>query len=257
VTTFVILEPEEWGMRWERPPLPEKLLDPEVFVHHRAGNPHHDRDAAEVFREMNEGAISGKHYSATDYDVLVHENTITDTVTIGVARGVWLSAATKDRNEQGEAICALGYFHPGSKLSEHPSPGMVEGVARGIALMIRRGWAAPDAVILGHRQNPAHVAETSCPGDYLFAEMDTIRRRVAELLAPVVEQHPPVKDSDMNTPFIRFDGYADQFIAIPVTQDSKARLDPSDVQRRPIVVKTDLDRAELEAKVGYQLTPGI
>lgn len=200
MTTFVVLEPEQWGMRWARPPVAERLGDPEVYVHHRAGNPYHSSDAADVFFDMNEAAISAKGYSATDYDVLVHENTVTDTVTIGIARGPWLSAATRDRNEQGEAVCALGYFHPGSKLSERPSPGMIEGVARAIALTIERGWAAPDASILGHRDNPAHVGATSCPGDYLYAEMGTIRARVAELIAPPVVDIPEAEPQPQPEP---------------------------------------------------------
>lgn len=189
MTTYRILEPEDWGMRWARPPVTEVLQDPEIYIHHRAGNPHHTRPAEDVFYEMNEGAITQKGYSATDYDVLVHENTVDDVVTIGVARGPWLSAATRDRNEQGEAICALGYFHPGHSLSEHPSPAMIEGLARAVALTISRGWAASNAKVLGHRDNPAHPGATGCPGDYLYPHVPAIHARALELLNT---QEPPI-----------------------------------------------------------------
>lgn len=246
MTTFVVLEPDDWGMRWARPPVAERLADPETYIHHRGGSPRHTVDAAVAFRELNEWTINVKGYSATDYDILVHENTVTDTVTIGIARAHWMSAATKDRNEEGEAICALGYFHPGHSLSERPSPRMLEGLARAVVLSIERGWSAPDTTILGHRDNPAHPGASPCPGDYLYAELPTIRRRVAELLAP-----PP--EDDMGLPYFRIDGYADQFKAIAMSADSKTRNGDDNVD--VLVLDTDKTRAQLEAALGYKLTP--
>lgn len=180
---FRYLRATEWGMRWAKPPATEKLNDPEVFVHHSAGG-RMSTDAATAFRALNEYAITGKGYSALDYDILVHRNTSTGLITIGEGRGPWRSAATLDRNEEGEAICVMGYFHPGHKLSEQPHPDEVEGVALGIVWGMELGWIARDAKILGHRDNPAHPGATGCPGDYLYAYMQTIRDRVAALLAP-------------------------------------------------------------------------
>lgn len=198
MTTFVVLEGDEWGMRWADPPRSERLLDPETYIHHRAGNPRHDWDAAAAFREMNEQAIAGG-MSATHYDILVHENTITDTVTIGVARGAKRSGATMDRNEEGEAVCALGYFHPGHRLSARPSPAMLEGLARAVALLVRRGWSAPNTKVLGHRDNPKQTNGSPCPGDYLYPHVPWIGRRAAELLTP----EPPPEDDDMLVEYIR------------------------------------------------------
>lgn len=191
MTTFRYLTAEQWGMRWARPPVKEKLGDPEVFVHHTAGS--HVNDAPTAFRQLNEYAINSKGYSAVDYDVLVHRDAVSGMVTIGEARGPWMSAATHDRNEQGEAVCLLGYFHPGHKLSRQPHPDEVEGVARGIVYAINKGWAAPKPTILGHKDNPAHPNATGCPGDYLYAQLPTIRTRVAQLLAP-----PPPEESVIN-----------------------------------------------------------
>lgn len=179
---FVMLTAADWGLRWERPPVAEQMPDPELYVHHSAGN--HPADAVQAFRALNEYAINVKGYSAIDYDILVHRNPNTGLIVIGEGRGPWMSAATKDRNEQGEAVCLLGYFHPGSPLSRPPHPDEVEGVARAIVWGVEKGWVAPDTKILGHRDNPAHLGATSCPGDYLYAELPTIRARVAELLAP-------------------------------------------------------------------------
>lgn len=187
---FRYLRASEWGMRWAKPPAVEKLADPEVYVHHTAGN-RFSTDAATAFRTINDYAINTKGYSALDYDILVHRNTVSGLVTIGEGRGPYRSAATLDRNEEGEAICVMGYFHPGHKLSEQPHPDEVEGVALGIVWGIENGWIAADAKILGHRDNPAHPGATGCPGDYLYAHMDTIRRRVTELLTPPV---PPTQE---------------------------------------------------------------
>jgi len=199
MTTVRYLRAEEWGMRWARPPVAERLLDPEVYVHHRAGS-RGGPDAAAAFRAMNEGAIRNKGYSATDYDFLVHYWEPTDTLTIGEARGKWLSAATRDRNEEGEAICVLGYFHPGHALSEQPHPMEIEGVALAIKWAIDLGFVARDARILGHRDNPRHPGATGCPGDYLYAHMGTIRQRVALLLAgpQPPEIVPPVEVPQMS-----------------------------------------------------------
>jgi hypothetical protein len=186
---FRYMRADEWGMTWTRPPVAEKLLDPECFVHHSAGG--HSDDAVTAFRALNAYAQApkpnGKGYSALDYDVLVHRNPKTGLVTIGEGRGPWLSAATADRNEQGEAVCVLGYFHPGHTLSRQPHPDEIEGTARAIVWGIEQGWVARDARILGHRDNPAHPGATGCPGDYLYVYMPAIRARVAELLAPPQE----------------------------------------------------------------------
>lgn len=182
MTVFRYLTAEQWGMRWARKPVTEMLLDPECYVHHSAGS--HANDAVAAFRALNEYAINTKGYSALDYDVLVHRNPVDGVVTIGEGRGPWMSAATRDRNEQGEAVCVLGYFHPGSSMSRQPHPDELEGTALAIVWGIQQGWIAKDAAILGHRDNPAHPGATACPGDYLYSQLPTIRARVNELLNP-------------------------------------------------------------------------
>lgn len=174
MTTFRFMSVEEWGGRWARPPVGEKLLDPECFIHHTAGNPMHEVDAAVAFRSLNEYAINSKGYSFLDYDIMVHENTVTDTITIGEGRGQWLSAATRDRNEQGEAVCAMGYFHTGHSLTEHPSPAMLEGVARGISWGMDKGWISKTAKIMPHRDNPAHPGATGCPGNLFIPKIESV-----------------------------------------------------------------------------------
>lgn len=179
---FRYLTAAEWGMTWVRPPIGEKLPDVECYVHHSAGATRND--AIVAFRELNAYAQNVKGYSALDYDVLVHRSPTTGLVTIGEGRGPWLSAATADRNEIGEAVCVLGYFHPNHALSRQPHPDELEGCARAIVWGIQKGWISLPNTILGHRDNPAHPGATGCPGDYLQAKLPWIRTRVDELMAP-------------------------------------------------------------------------
>lgn len=261
MTTYRYLTVDEWGGRWARPPVAEKLLDAECYVHHSAGNPWDQWDAAKAFRTLNEYAINSKGYSFLDYDVLVHHNTATDVVTIGEGRGKWLSAATRNRNEQGEAICALGYFHPGHSLSRQPSPGMLEGIARGIVWGIEQGWLSRDTQILGHRDNPAHPGATGCPGDYLYAQLPSIRARVASLLSPTRPPEvidPPEELPEMNDYLYRIDGYAD---VVRITGNVPAPVSPTMLPKLraelgDIIVEPEHKQTKwwLEARLGYSLS---
>ena len=180
VTTYRYLTSKEWGMvRRDAVPRTEMLPDPEGTLHHTAGNPGHFRDAAPCFRDLNQMALNDG-YDCVPYDILVHEQYLgaDRLITIGEGRGPFMSAATLDRNEQTEAVCALGYFHPGHSLSEHPSPSMIEGIARGFVFGINQGWIAINPRIYGHRDNPAHPGATGCPGDFLYPHIPTIIERV-------------------------------------------------------------------------------
>lgn len=186
MTTIRYLTAAEWGMRWARPPQTETRPDPECYVHHTGGEM--PGDAIAAFRRLNEYAISGKGYSAVDYDVLVHYDPAGDVLTIGEGRGPWMSAATLDRNEPGEAVCIVGNFE-----LRVPYPIEVEGVALGIVYGIDNGWISRDAAILGHRDNPAHPGATACPGSHLYAQLPTIRARVARLIESPTEEGKTMK----------------------------------------------------------------
>jgi hypothetical protein len=198
----------EWGINWVRQPFSEKLSDPETYVHHTAGG-RMGTFPVMALREL-ERFSHGRGYSTIAYDVVVHYNVATREVTIAGCREGHRSAATKDRNEQGEAICLMGYFHPGHKLSEKPTTRELEGLAWGIAWMQEQGWSAPDTKILGHRDNPAHPGASDCPGDWLYNDLPFIRRRVMEInlslkQAPQPEPsdqpiRPPVASTPSTTP---------------------------------------------------------
>lgn len=139
---------------------PEKLNDPETYVHHTAGNPHPNWAPEVAMREL-QSFSHNKGYATVAYDVVCHMGS-DGVFTIMEGRGAGRSAATMDRNEEGEAICMMGYFHPGNKLSDRPQPREIEGLAWGIAWMVEQGWSARDTKILGHRDYPAHLNATTC-----------------------------------------------------------------------------------------------
>lgn len=180
----------EWGIRWKRPPVDERQQDPETFIHHTAGTRWHT-DPAEAMRRLQAWYHDTKNYSTIAYDIMVHRNTDDDTVTVCGAREGKLSAATKDRNDIGEAICLWGTFHPGYSRSERPHPRELEALAFAFAWSIEEGWSAPDSKLMGHRDNPAHPGATTCPGDYLYPAIGDIARRARQLLALAAEQDRP------------------------------------------------------------------
>ena len=79
----------------------------------------------------------------------------------------------------GRSGLSAGLLPPGHALSRRPHPDELEGVAQAITWGMELGWISPATVILGHRDNPAHPGATACPGDYVQAQLPTIRRRVA------------------------------------------------------------------------------
>lgn len=222
----MLLEPDEWGMRWAKPPVAQQMPVAEVYVHHQAGRDpavpgYGDDDPAEAFRALNESAIA-EGLSATDYSMLVHTSPAKIT-TIGEARGEWKPAATKDRNTQSKAVCLMGYFHPGSQWSRKPYPSEVEAIAGAIVYMIRQGWVAYPCTIRGHRDNPAHPNATACPGDYLQAELPRIRQ--------LVEDYQK-KEPDMTVSYFRLAG--PNPLTIWATSDwlIAVRLDPEQAAAR-------------------------
>lgn len=220
---------EEWGIVYaQRVGRTEFMPDPEGTLHHSAGNSRHTTDAKIVFREFNKSELD-KGYWCVRYDILVHEQVFSNghrLVTIGEGRGPWMSGATLDRNEQSEAVLAMGYFHPGHSLSEHPSEYMLEGLARGFAWGIKKGWIATNPNIYGHRDNPSHPNATACPGDYLWPHLPTIRTRVTELMHQEEEiMHAFVpKPADLDPRILDTRGPPDNFDAYKVAPNIINRI---------------------------------
>lgn len=265
--TTPILQPNEWGMRWARSPVPQILPAPEVYIHQTAGRdpvetfPSGDDEPADAFRALNEWAIEGKGYSAVDYSMMVHTGPSMRT-TIGVARGQYMPAATLDRNDLSKAVCLLGWFGPPDArypwTTEHSRAPFVQelvAIAEAVVHMVRRGWVRPDCKILGHRDNPEHPNATSCPGDFLQAELPIIRNLVRNILDPP----KPPEESDVKPILWRPTGYLNVFIidrgevlhASPALlevyglQTAVVTVDPHPQTLRSVLAKAGLTEADL------------
>lgn len=199
-----ILQPDQWGMRWAGTPVRHLAMPVgEVYVHQTAGVdpvekfPSGDDQPGDAFHALNEYAINGKGYSAIDYSMLVHTGPSLRT-TIGVARGKWTPAATLDRNIVSKAVCLLGWFgppdirYPWTRIhSREPFDQELLAIAESIVYMQQNGWVQKNALILGHRDNPAHPNATACPGSYLYAKLPRIRELVAYLQTGGWPSPPP------------------------------------------------------------------
>jgi hypothetical protein len=188
-SNFRWLEFEEWGGFFIHDPSPEQPNDAEVFYHHSAGSRWAD-DGIESFQRQQKWYHEVKGYATIAYDIGVHRSLETGVITIGGCRMNWRSAATRDRNEEGEAILIHGFFHPGHRLSETPTADELEGGAFAAAILMERGLARYDARPMGHRDNPAHPDATTCPGDYLYPHIGAMWARAHELI-DYAEGNPP------------------------------------------------------------------
>lgn len=189
MTTVRYATAAQWGGVWLGTPSTEALLDAETFLHH-VGAPNQawaPEDAFPYFRQLNTYAQNTKGYQFLDYDVLTHYSRRDDLITIAEGRGRYRSAATLDRNEQGEAVLFCGNYS-----LRPPLPQELEAGALGVVYGIKQGWIAVNSIIMGHRDNPVHVGATSCPGSqFTEAHEQIVRDRVKQLLgAPAPTPDP-------------------------------------------------------------------
>ena len=138
-------------------------------------------------------------------------------------------------------VGVYGAVHRAPKWSEVPEQGSDEAARWGVHCNIStETWHMQPIEIDGWQSwkdagSPSPVANYPIPGD-----------------RPPPEVIEPPEDT-MGLPYFRIDGYADQFKAIAMSADSKARNGDADVP--VLVVKADMSQAELELVLGYKLTP--
>lgn len=250
------LRADEWGRHLIHAMSPEMLNDPETYVHHTAGNPNSGAAPDVAMRQLQDFSHN-RGYATVAYDTVCHYGA-NGIFTIMEGRGAMRSAATRDRNEIGEAICMMGYFQPGHSLSASPHPREVEGLAWGIAWMIEQGWSSLGTLILGHRDNPSHPSATSCPGDYLYEKIPNIREMVKGILAPTAPPPPPTlppvtypSGDDMIHPIDKYRNSDTRAFGVPLepNRDYEFGLDPAKI---PV----DAVAAALNVAVVATGTPG-
>lgn len=261
MTEFRYLTAAEWGGTWttSSPPV-EKLPDGELFVHHvggsgwmggipGAGEAKSRAAACAVFYNLNEyakrpKADGGKGYQFLDYDSLCWFDRFNDIGWIAEGRGKYRSAATLDRNEEGEAVCACGNYSLRAPLDAE-----VEMIARACVFTAEQGWTTRDPLILGHRDNPAHPGATGCPGDFLYPRLPEIRALFTALMTP-----DPPEDDMARLPKVRVRTRAKQWALLPLSAETNRELDIEG--EAPFVLDLTAQQiAGLEAHLGYQLAP--
>ena len=268
MTKYQFMSVEEWGGEWARPPQYEQPNDPEGYLHQTAGNPYWNSDAKTAFRALNAFAIHGKNYSFMDYDVAVHVDKMRDIVTIGEGRGKYMSAATKDRNELGEAVVVFGWFQPpvgsghySAKYAERPDIRHVTGAAMGFHWLAKEGLLRANAILRGHRDNPAHPGDTSCPGDYWYdydASMGaTPFNKMVDvyhdlLNPPTIPPEVIAMAETMNVAIVRDKDHANQYILLEINMDNRKRWG---IDHSPVVLDmTDAQIAAIEKQNGNKMT---
>lgn len=186
-TTYEYLTAEDWGRTFIHGPPTERFPDPEVYAHHTAGPARLNWSGADVIRWMQR-KDHDRGYATVQYDFVIHWNEPNDIVSIMEGRGLYRSAATKNRNEEGEAGCLVGNYHPSYTVypPRIPNEQQIYGFALGVVWGIERGWITSDPWIGGHRDNRAFEdgQPTACPGDSFYIRLPDVREYVRVLTSP-------------------------------------------------------------------------
>lgn len=157
---------QEWG---GRPPSNNPVIiptpTPRLWLHHTASNTWH---GSQGVRDIQDYHMDIKNWNDIAYSYLVD----TDGV-IYTGRGFGIAGAhTEGDNSKSHAICCMGDF----TTLQPPTP-MIES----IVWLIRFGHTLhkwPLQLTGGHRDAPQ--AQTSCPGDRLYALIPHINRLVLD-----------------------------------------------------------------------------
>ena len=180
-----LLERTEWGAAAaERAPKPHPVTSAggavkTVFLHHSV-------TGASPFSQMCRQIqrIHLDHPSIPYTDVAYNFMVSNETDEAAVGRGALAQGgATRGRNGDSLAICAVGWFSTGH---DTPTPQLVTNIAGLLRKLIKDGHVAPDFRLLGHREASA----TECPGGLLFTQIGRI-----EALAKAVDPVAPVDPS--------------------------------------------------------------
>jgi hypothetical protein len=134
-------------------------------------------------------------------------------------------------NDQPSVLCLVNGADPATEP-------MIGGVRDVVAYVERVTGRTVD--VLGHRD----VRATACPGAGLYAQ---VQSGVFHPLPP----EPPTED-DMYK-FVQIEGFQDQFLVLPISHETKRRLGA--IGETPLRVNSTQSRQQLEAFLGYALTP--
>lgn len=164
-----ILTRHEWGARPPERRYAISIPTPKLYLHHSAGSGADER----TVRAIQDYHMDVRDWSDIAYSFLI-DNDAPD-VDIFEGRGVGIAGGhTRGQNTVSHAICLIGNFE-----DELPTEEALEATAWLVALGANENWW-PSRITGGHRDAPG--ANTSCPGDALYAAIPHINERVEQLL---------------------------------------------------------------------------
>lgn len=172
-----------WNARPPTDPfVPFRAPAARLYVHHLAAEQHGAQGMRDVQRF---------HQDTRGWKCIAYTYLVDDDGTIYEGRGhQWIGGATEGENSTSHAICLMGNFQ--SRLPTAAAQRSLVDLARHGR---DAGWWVP--TMHGHRDSPK--ANTSCPGDWLYARLPDLRHQVAAPTGPTPAPTPPpvLEDPDM------------------------------------------------------------
>jgi hypothetical protein len=163
-----VLSRADWGAAKAKKPY-EPMVPVRISVHHTEGFQAFSKDdAAQEMRSIQSFHQKGRGWIDIAYHFLIDGS---GRIWQGRPLGV-IGAHVKDKNDGNVGISLMGDFH--APRNNHPSKAQIDSL---VALMrwLTVQYGIPVDRIKGHRDQE----DTSCPGDILYAQLDSIRQRVA------------------------------------------------------------------------------
>lgn len=174
-----VLSRADWGAAKAKKPY-EAMVPVRISVHHTEGFQAFSKDdAAQEMRIIQSFHQKGRGWIDIGYHFVIDGS---GRIWEGRPLGV-IGAHVKDKNDGNVGISLMGDFHP--PRNNQPSKAQVDSL---VALMrwLTVQYAIPVDRIKGHRDQE----DTSCPGDILYAQLDSIRQRVAAPPAVAIPSLP-------------------------------------------------------------------
>lgn len=140
---------------------------PQVFIHHTAG-----AAAPTIGRALTQWReVQAYHMDNRGWTDIAYTKGVAQSGDSLQGRG-WErqgGATGPPYDSTSHSICAIGNFE-----EEHPTPNLLEGIARLIRNGIDKGYLSSNVAVRAHKD----AAATACPGRHLVAELDRIEALV-------------------------------------------------------------------------------
>lgn len=164
---------ESWGAR---PPKHKvTTVHKEIYLHHSVGSGMRDKDGDgdkgdDYMKSMQDYHMDGQGWSDIAYNFAIDP----DGLEVYEGRG-WnvRPGSQKNHNTNTWSVVIMGNFD-----KTKPEPALLRKIAELVNYGQELGYLPKDAVLVGHKNAPGQ--STTCPGKYLYRELDTINQFIQE-----------------------------------------------------------------------------